>query len=253
MLRLLRSRHSGDTCKFRRAYSVRAPVTTWLLCRAGLVGFAREGTFVQKVNEFESGQKFRGPTVRGLIDAVEEAVVADPKLFIGKIGSYDQVKNFYKYAIVNGAKKLWDKNKNTADGLDWSQLWKTLLDYLDALTGREEFWTAPDQPSEGNIPDRRWISSLIADLLRAGTLSDDHSYPPECLPVGERILLRLLDHAEADDDYKGSDPMTHAINTTKGRVIEALVSHTLRSCRVADKDGNGHTAVWERFGTPPVP
>jgi hypothetical protein len=212
-----------------------------------LIGFAREGTFVQKVNEFEPGQRFRGPTVRGLIDAVEEAVVAEPKLFLGKIGSYDQAKNFYKYAIISGAKKLWDKNKKTADDLDWNQLWKTLLDYLDVLTGRVEFWIAPDLPSEGGTPDRRWISSLIADFLGGGAHSDDHSYPPEYLPTGERILLRLLDRAEADDGYQGSDPMTHAINTTKGRTIDALVSHTLRSCRVADKGGNGHASVWERL------
>ncbi|MDE2464536.1 MAG: hypothetical protein KGO02_12580 [Alphaproteobacteria bacterium] len=212
-----------------------------------LIAFAREGTFVQKVNEFEPGQKFRGPTVRGLIDAVEEAVVAEPKLFIAKIDSYDQAKNFYKYAIISGAKKLWDKNKDAADDLDWHLLWKVLLDYLDALTGKVEFRTAPDQPSEGYTPDRHWISSLIADFLRAGTLSDDHSYPAEYLPIGERILLRLLDRAEPNDGYQGSDPMTHAINTTKGRVIEALVTHTLRSCRVADKAGNGHAAVWQRL------
>ncbi len=212
-----------------------------------LIGFAREGTFVQKVNEFEPGQRFRGPTVIGLIDAVEEAVIAESKLFIGKIDSYDQAKNYYKYAIINGAKKLWDKKKNTGDDLDWNQLWKTLLDYLNDLISRVEFWTAPDQPSEGDTPDRRWISSLVADFLRAGTLSDAHSYPPEYLPTGERILLKLLNHSETNDDYQGSDPMSHAISTTKGRVIEALVSHTLRACRIADKDGNGHATVWERL------
>jgi len=212
-----------------------------------LVVFAREGTFVQKVNEFESRERFRGPTVRGLMDAVEEAVVAEPMLFIGKIASYNQAKNFYKYALVNGAKKLWDKRKGAPDDLDWDLLWKVLLEYIDAMIGKIEFWTAPDQLSEGDIPDRRWISSLIADLLHAGTLSDDHSYPPQYLPIGERILIRLLDHAETDDNYKGSDPMTHAINTAKGRIIEALVSHTLRSCRVADKAGNGHAATWGRL------
>lgn len=124
-------------------------------------------------------------------------------------------------------------------------LWKALLDYIDAIIGKVEFWTTPDQASEGDVPDRRWISSLFADLVHAGTLSDDHSYPPQYLPIGERILLKLLDHAETDDNYKGSDPMTHAINTAKGRIIEALVSHTLRSCRVADQAGNGHAAVWE--------
>lgn len=212
-----------------------------------LIWFAREGTFVQKVNEFCAGQGFRGPTVRGLIDAVEEAVVAEPLLFIGKIDSYDQAKFIYKYAIINGAMKLWDKRKGGADDLDWDQLWKVLLDYFDAMTGKVEFWTAFDQRSEGDIPDRRWMMSLFADFLRAGTLSDSHSYPAQYLPIGERTLLKLLDRAETDDNNKVSDPMTHAINTTKGRIVEALVSHTLRSCRVADEAGGRHAGVWERL------
>jgi hypothetical protein len=39
--------------------------------------------------------------------------------------------------------------------------------------------------------------------------------------------------------------MTQAINSPKGKAVEALMSHVLRSCRLADKASGNHTKVWE--------
>jgi hypothetical protein len=38
--------------------------------------------------------------------------------------------------------------------------------------------------------------------------------------------------------------MTQAINSSKGKAIEALFSHALRACRLSDLGGKGHAAAW---------
>ena len=40
------------------------------------------------------------------------------------------------------------------------------------------------------------------------------------------------------------DAMNEAINSTRGKVIEALFSHALRACRVSDKEIGNHDSVW---------
>ena len=41
------------------------------------------------------------------------------------------------------------------------------------------------------------------------------------------------------------DSMTQAINSTKGKIIEAWISFALRSCRIADKAKGEHEQVWQ--------
>ena len=60
------------------------------------------------------------------------------------------------------------------------------------------------------------------------------------------MLIDLLDKAtpvEAPSD----DPATQAINSAKGRVVEALFSHALRECRLEDAGSGGHAAAWARM------
>jgi hypothetical protein len=38
-----------------------------------------------------------------------------------------------------------------------------------------------------------------------------------------------------------------AINTAKGRILEALFSHALRACRASDKQVGSHEAAWNEL------
>ena len=68
------------------------------------------------------------------------------------------------------------------------------------------------------IPTRTWMTSLIADFLEAGTKHDDTAYAPELLSQGWELIKTLLARAEPEP-ARLTDPMTHALNTEKGRVI----------------------------------
>ena len=53
------------------------------------------------------------------------------------------------------------------------------------------------------------------------------------------LIQLLLENSEADEDAK-EDAMFQAINSPKGKTIEALFSHTLRVCRISDKERGDH-------------
>jgi hypothetical protein len=90
------------------------------------------------------------------------------------------------------------------------------------------------------------LLAAVADALRAGTQDDEHAYAPALLPQGQAIINALLQRPPAETKLT-DDPMSTAINTPKGRVIEALFSHALRVCRVADQTTGNHTSAWAQL------
>ena len=89
-----------------------------------------------------------------------------------------------------------------------------------------------------------WIASSIADLLQAGTRDDSRAYPSALLPRGWALLQTLLAHDEPVTE-PSDDPMSRAINSTRGRALEAVFSHALRVCRLADKEVGSHLDAWK--------
>jgi hypothetical protein len=83
-------------------------------------------------------------------------------------------------------------------------------------------------------------------LIKAGTTDDAHAYPAAPLSRTWSVVEGLLDRVKGSDE-PDTDPMTHAINTTKGRVLEALFNHALRECRLADKSKGEHATEWARM------
>jgi len=97
---------------------------------------------------------------------------------------------------------------------------------------------------EDLTPTRNWIPSAIAEFLQAGTKKDEHSFSADLLPRSFLVIENLLNNAEAVPEAS-DDAMTQAINSEKGKAIEALINHTLRSCRVSDQVHGSHLEIWE--------
>src|SRR6185295_11424099 len=87
---------------------------------------------------------------------------------------------------------------------------------------------------------------IIADTLHSGTQSDEHAYQPDLLPRAQQIIDALLER-EPPHPELAYDAMFQAINTTKGRVVEALFSHALRASRVSDNVEGNHANAWKQL------
>ena len=148
----------------------------------------------------------------------------------------------YQHAILKGFKRLFDTPKAQQPPIDWDQTWPALMDFFEKLLENPDL----GKKAEGRAPFN-WLPPAMADLLHAGTRDDDRAYSPSLLSRGWAILETLAERVVPGQAADERDPMTAAINTGKGRTLEAIFSHALREARLADKDSGNHDAVWQRL------
>ncbi len=209
-----------------------------------LVAFAKDGTIIEQLHAFEEKDSWRGPTLGGLVEALQAAVAGAPNEFLPLLGTFRAARPEFQYAVLNGFKQLLGPSDPARGRFDWPAAWPKLLTYFAQSVNDQNFWIEPAAENPNMIPNRDWIVSLIADFLQTGTRTDENGYPVELLPLGLEILRPLLARVRSDGPPHGNDPMTHAINTAKGRVIEALINHALRVCRLAYRGGGSIPEAW---------
>jgi hypothetical protein len=211
-----------------------------------LVAFAQEGTLIEKLNGFQQPSLGRGPNKRALTDALEEAVKLDPQLFVRILPNFLKANRTFQYGVINGFKKVWDAPQGTGPTLDWNHIWTELVSFFEQLILSTDFWTEKTEELTDFYPtaNRDWIPQVIADFLQAGTRSDDHACPSDLLARTWRLIEVLLENSKPAD-APGDDAMSRAINTQKGRAIEALFYHALRACRVSDQTRKEHGSAWK--------
>ena len=211
-----------------------------------LVAFANAGNIVEKLNGFRQPDTWRGPTIQALIHALESAVGSRPDVFLPLLPKFLSSDRPYQYGIISGFKLLWDAS-TVAHGIDWDLAWEHLIGFFESVIAAPEFWRETVPEDQGPMylltPNKDWIPTVIADFLGAGTRNDTKAYPASLLPRGWALIKTLLGHATPVDTV-ADDPMTQALNTAKGRVIDALYNHALRVCRVRDGEIDSHGEAW---------
>ncbi|MCK9264710.1 MAG: hypothetical protein M0R18_12955 [Deltaproteobacteria bacterium] len=208
-----------------------------------LLAFAEGGSLIKKLNEFEQGDAWRGPSEKALVTVLENAVVNQPELFLKILSQFLDAKRSYQYGVINGFKTLWGGGDYDKVSFDWDYAWEQLIGFFENLIFDSEFWRESVEGERDLTPTRDWIPPEIAEFLRSGIRDDEKSYAPELLPRSLELIKALLDNLEVEDD-SGRDAMSHAINSSRGKTLEALFSHALRACRVQDKDQGDHAAAW---------
>lgn len=209
-----------------------------------LVVFAQGGIIVERLNAFTPSNAWNGPSIRSLSDAVIDAVGAAPQTFADQLPQFLNAKAEYQYAIIAGFKKLWGAWDGKQVDFAWNQTWPKLIDFFEIILTNEDFWKAEVAQEPGLSPTRDWIPPVISEFLRAGTQSDDKAYAPELLARTQPLVAILLDKSESQKEVDEGNALNHAINTAKGKAIEALFDHALRCCRLSDKASNSHVETW---------
>lgn len=209
-----------------------------------LLAFAEDGSLIERLNDFQQLNTRRGPSTMALVKSLEETVGINPQRFVRLLSAFLDARRPYQYGVINGFKRLWDMSKEKQPHLDWNVAWEGLINFFERLLNNPEFWTEEVIQEQDLTPTRDWIPPIIAEFLHAGTKDDDKAYSPEFLTRGFSLIKILLENLEAVDDVK-DDAMFQAINSSKGKAIEALFSHTLRVCRVSDKRRGDHVEAWD--------
>jgi hypothetical protein len=215
-----------------------------------LVQHARQGTLVDALHAFTEPDGFQGPetpTTRALVDILSEAVKQHAEIFVEILPTFSHAKRPFQYGVINGLMHLWnDTGKNREQQVDWDRAWIALIEFFSSLLNDRGFWEEEVVEDQNMTPNRDWIPPLIASFLKAGTQSDQHAYPESLLPKTWQLINLLLENVQPNEDV-GDDPMFTAINSGKGKAIEALFNHALRACRVSDIATGQHADAWEKM------
>lgn len=177
------------------------------------------------------GDDWGGPSVRGLCNAIETAIVESPALFADRIEELRAFDPPYQYAVFRGFANLLDKSRNA---LDWELVWPRLLASMEALLSRDSFWLAVRQNGRLSDPDAAWVPPVLAELLRKAASPDDILAVDVHMGRSLSVIETLLTHCERLDE-PGTDVVTRVINTSFGKALEALFSCALRIRRCDER------------------
>ncbi len=182
--------------------------------------------------------------VEGLLKAFRQVIKAEPLRFCAELAVFKGKDPAPLYEIAEAVRELWVE-KTT---LPWDDVWSLLIEEFLDLLGEEGFWVGSSEPTRSPfIAGRGQLVGALGRLIVDGTRSDDHAFNEALLPNAERLVLLLLARQEGDDVKPEDDAVFHAINSPRGKCIEALFNLSLRVCRLAHQRSDTHVEEWARF------
>ena len=192
---------------------------------------------VKRFESYQDSGHFGEPGIEGLVKVLNQIVKAEPLRFYNHLHLFSQLDLAYLYEMLDAYGELWREKVQ----LPWEELWTYLLEFCEDIVSQERFWSPENARRRPQfVANRYWIVGEIARLIESGVRSDEHPLPEKCLPEVERIL-RILLQKEAGEEFKpDTDAVSTAINSPRGRCIEALINLTLHHCRLADKRRGEH-------------
>lgn len=191
---------------------------------------------VQELQTFSLTDDFRGPTIEGFGNALEQHITENPIRII-EIGPYlADLRQDYISSILDGAIKALAAKKHVP-----------ISDIIAAM----EKWIAKAEVISNLKENKRdtWTVSSFARLAEEGTKDDAVVWEKDVNIKLREILKKMLAVTPEREDFDvNSDAFTRAINDAKGRIYEALISLTLLQARTAS-DEAGRQEPWGELRT----
>lgn len=170
-----------------------------------------------------------GATYRGLATAITGAVRASEDGFANRIHLFADLARPYQHGLLRGLIERWSDDKR---GIDWlstlalvHSIASSVSFKMDLDSGREE----------GLEPSILWVIGDIADLLKAGS-RPERQLPPELCRKAFEVIKLVLSATAPKEAKESKDAVSRAINSPRGRTLEALiqVALALRRQELAD-------------------
>lgn len=193
---------------------------------------------------FKTVDFWKGPTIGGLSDILKDAVEEKPEKFIDDLNPFLKTGYLYVYDILYGTRAAWEKRKI----INWGKLFNFIKDYISS----EDFWN-DNYRIEGDEwkVNHLWVIGMIGDLIRQGTVDDDWAFSEEHFKIAQEILFKILGcllkekEKILSEDPVRNDPVGYALNSTFGRITEALFMLALRIKRIEEKTKIKQEVSWE--------
>ncbi len=193
---------------------------------------------------FKTVNFWKGPTIGGLSDILKSSVQEKPEKFIDDLNPFLKTGYLYVYDILWGIRDAWEKKKI----IDWGKLFNFTKEYITP----KDFWD-DKYKIEGDDwkANHLWVVGMIGELIIQGTEDDDWAFSEEHFTKAQEILFQILDNLLADKEKILSEqPITgdfvgHALNSSFGKITEALFILALRIKRFEEKSKTKQRVSWE--------
>lgn len=199
---------------------------------------------VRRLDLYEAPVQFGEPGLEGLVKALRQAVKSEPIRFSNYLHMFSNLDLAFVYEFLEGYGELWTEKSQ----LPWGEIWGHLLAFCKEVIDQDKFWSDENAKSRRYfVANRYWIVGGIGRLIENGTRSDEHAFPEKYLEQAGGILQVLLEKEEGGEFRLDGDAVSIAINSPRGRCLEAYINFTLRTCRLADKNNGDHVDAWAMF------
>jgi len=194
---------------------------------------------VQYLNKYKPTGDFYHHSPEGVYRAFQSAVEINPEKFSDNLDPF----NFHNYhmlsSLFNGFEETW-KKKNDVD-------WNKITTFILKLINKKWFWKPTEKDKGAHYNYFSWTISAIGDLLQEGCKVDDWAFPEDIDGDVEKILGILIEKQDFDEKSYQGDGMSHALNSSWGKVLTALIYLGLREARISDRKQEGKESKWSEL------
>ena len=196
------------------------------------------------LNEYEHVGHFGEPGLEGLVETFGELILLDDCIVLNNLEYFIDLKPHYLNEIFSSYSKLWSNKKQRL----WESLWPKLLNFAYNLFQQDSFWQSPDNNVSGPfIGDRHWVVSTYCRLVESGCEKDARAFDINLSDTVKSTLELILERESGSDFDNDSDAISVAINSSRGRCLEAYFKLALYQCRNVEKNSDERQSIWETY------
>jgi len=196
------------------------------------------------LNEYVYVGHFREPGLEGLVETFGSLVSLDDCIVLNNLEHFVDLKPHYLNQIFSEYSKLWSDKKQRS----WDTLWPKLLTFSHNLFQKESFWQSSDNKESGPfIGDKHWVVSSYCRLVESGCENSEHAFDLSLAITVKKTLELILDNESGNDFSNDSDAVSIAINSPRGRCLEAYFKLALYQCRNLEQDLEARQNIWTTY------
>lgn len=195
---------------------------------------------VKYLLDFKPTGGWDAPTTQGLKDTLKSVCQADPLRYSSSINKFTNCYPIYWNAILNGLKEAW-ADKTVQKRFEWIPV----LNFIEEKFQVNKEWYSKELGVGvyENWENQGFLISVMG-LLKSVLSDDKNPIPRELLPRVKKTILLALEFSEMGLPNDMRDYLSSAINKPRGYVIDALLSYSLHTARIARNEEDGIPKAW---------
>jgi hypothetical protein len=199
---------------------------------------------IKFLNEYENVGHFNEPGIEGLVETFGALVLLDDSDVLNNLGYFIDLKPHYLNEIFSSYSKLWAEKKQIA----WDIIWSKLLSFSHTLFQKDSFWQSADNDETGPfIGDKNWVVSSFCRLVESGCEKEARAFDLSLSETVKSTLELILNKQKGSDFKNDSDAVSIAINSPRGRCLEAYIKLALYQCKNVENNSSEFQSIWATY------